>query len=110
METSRKTLGFIGFKKHPRVELRTPNFAPGFSIVRLYIHKKFQVHTCTQFEIMIFCLTSPKMCNFLKKGQNFQTLDKHLNIKLVLILKIKHTERISNQFTFKWYKNSSFHV
>ena len=105
METSRKTLGFIGFKKHPRVELRTPNFEPGFSIVRLYIHKKFQVHTCTQFEIMIFCLTSPKMCNFLKKGQHFQTLDKHLNIKLVFILKIKHTERISNQFTFKWYTN-----
>ena len=37
METSRKSRSFIGFKKHPIVKLRTPNFAPAFSIVRLYI-------------------------------------------------------------------------
>ena len=48
------------------------------------------------------------MCNFLKKGENFQTLDKHLNIKLAFILKIKHTERIGNQFAIKWYKNQEF--
>ena len=80
METSRKSRSFIRFKKHPKVELRTPNFAPAFSIVRLYIPENFQVHTCTQFEIMIFCLTSPKMCNVFKKGKNAQTLDKHLNV------------------------------
>jgi hypothetical protein len=42
METSRKSRNFIGFKKHPRVELRTPNFAPAFSIVRLYIPLNFK--------------------------------------------------------------------
>ena len=45
------------------------------------------------------------MCNFFKKVKKFQTLDKILNIKLASILKIKNTERISNLFALKCYKN-----
>ena len=47
------------------------------------------------------------MCNFFKKVKKFQTLDKILNIKLASILKIKNTERISNPFALKCYKNVS---
>ena len=45
---------------------------------------------------MIFCLTSPKMCNVFKKGKNAQTLDKHLNVNTSI-----HCERVSNQFALK---------